>query len=115
MQATNVIKNSRFEGDKATKVQVVKTEQLSIDALYLQPSQQHGPHRLPNRDRAITVLEGSVVVAIHTQPVEKRIDAKVGDVVLAPKGVWHTILNTSGANAVVLLAAQFPVQVEEQG
>lgn len=115
MQATNIIKNSRFEGDKATKTQVVKTEQLSIDALYVKPIQQHGPHRLPNRDRAITVIEGSVVVALHTQPVEKRIEMKVGDVVLAPQGVWHTILNTSGSNAILLLSAQFPVQVEEQG
>lgn len=114
MQTTNVIKNPRFEGDKATKVQVVKTSQLAVDALYLKPGQQHGPHRLPTRDRAIAVIEGSVVVAVH-RDVEERVDATAGEVVLAPRGVWHTILNTSGQNAVLLLSSQFPVQVEERG
>lgn len=114
MQATNVIKNPRFEDDKGSKLQVVKTPQLAVDALYLKPGQQHGPHRLPTRDRAIAVVEGSVVVAVHND-IEERVDAAPGAVVLAPKGVWHTILNTSGQNAVLLLSSQFPAPVEERG
>ena len=115
MQATNVIQNPRFEGDKANKVQAVKTDQLAVDALYVKPGQQHGPMRLPERDRAIAVVAGSVTIVLHEEPAEQRIDAKAGEVVLAPRGRWHTILNTGGQDAVLLLSSQFPVRVEERG
>jgi hypothetical protein len=51
MQALNVIENPRFECDKSTKIQVIKSNQIGVDALYLKPGQAHGPHRLPDRDR----------------------------------------------------------------
>lgn len=115
MQALNVIENARFESDKATKVQVVKSDQLNIDALYLKPGQTHGPYRLPDRDRSVITLAGSGELILDVLPTEQRIDLKLGTIAMAPRATWYAIRNTGPDNLIVALGAQFPVRVEEQG
>jgi quercetin dioxygenase-like cupin family protein len=115
MQALNVIDNPRFEGDKATKIQVVKTDQLNVDALFLKPGQTHGPHRLPDRDRAFIVISGKGELVLHTEPVDQRIDLTPGMIVLAPRATWHAVVTTGTENLVLALASEFPARVEERG
>lgn len=115
MQALNVIENPRFEAAKASKLQVVKSDQIAIDALFLKPGQEHGPLRLPNRDRAIIALSGKGYVLLMTQPVEERIELKAGMVTLAPRDTWHVIKNDGDADLVIALGSQFPTRVEELG
>lgn len=115
MQALNVVENARFEADKANKVQVVKSDQLNIDAVYLKPGQSHGPMRLPDRDRCLVVLSGHGQLALHVSPVDQRIELTKGMIALAPRGTWHAIVNSGAEDLVVALASQFPVRIEEQG
>lgn len=114
MQALNVIDNPRFEGDKATKIQVVKTSQLNVDALFLKSGQSHGPLRLPDRDRAFIVVSGKGELVLQTEP-EQRIDLSPGSIALAPRGTWHAVISTGTENLVIALASEFPVKVEERG
>lgn len=114
MQALNVIENPKFEGDKAAKVQVVKTDQLAVDALYLKPGQVHGPFRC-DRDRALSTLSGAGEIVLATEPIEQVIALKPGQIVLAPRGTWHTVRNAGSDNLVLTLASQFPIRVEERG
>jgi quercetin dioxygenase-like cupin family protein len=115
MQALNVIENPRFEGDKSTKIQVIKSNQIGVDALYLKPGQAHGPHRLPDRDRVLIVLSGKGELVLHSDPVDQRIELTPGTIALAPRGTWHAVLSTPMDNLVVALASEFPTRVEERG
>jgi len=115
MQAENVIQKPRFEGDKATKVQVVKSTQLTVDALYLKPGQSHGPHRLPDRDRVVIGLSGKGELVLHSEPVDQRIDLTPGMIALAPRGTWHSIVSTTTDSLIVGLASEFPTRVEDRG
>jgi len=115
MQALNVIENPRFEGDKSTKIQVVKTDQIGVDALFLKPGQAHGPHRLPDRDRVVIVVSGKGELVLHSDPVDQRIELTPGSIALAPRATWHAILSTATDSLVVALASEFPARVEERG
>jgi quercetin dioxygenase-like cupin family protein len=115
MQALNVIENPRFEGDKATKIQVVKTTQVNVDGLFLKPGQTHGPHRLPDRDRVLIALSGRGELVLHTEPVDQRIELTPGMIALAPRGTWHAVVSTGTDNLIVALASEFPARVEERG
>jgi quercetin dioxygenase-like cupin family protein len=115
MQALNILQNPRFEGDKASKLQVVKSDQLAVDGLFLKPGQAHGPMRLPERDRAVTVIAGIGELVLHSDPVDQRIELSAGMVALAPRATWHAIINTGTENLIVTLTSQFPVRVEERG
>lgn len=115
MQALNILQNARFEGVKGTKLQVVKSDQLSVDALWLRPGEATQPQRLPERDRAITVVSGRGELVLLTEPVEQRIELVPGMVVNAPRGVWHSIRNTGADTLACALASQFPVRVENHG
>ncbi len=115
MQALNVIEHPRFEADKSSKIQVVKTDQITVDALYLRPGQTHGPLRLPDRDRAIVAISGKGELVMHTEPVDQRIDLTPGSVALAPRGTWHAIVNAGPGDLVIALSSQFPTKVEERG
>lgn len=115
MQALNVIENARFEADKPSKLQVVKSNQLNIDALFLRTGQVHGPYRLPDRDRSVIVLQGKGELVLHVEPVDQRIDLAPGTIAMAPRATWYAIRNTGPGDLIVALAAQFPVRVEERG
>ncbi len=115
MQALNILQNARLEGDKATKLQVVKSDQLAIDGLFLKPGQTHGPMRLPERDRAVIVLSGKGELVLHGEPVDQRIELSPGMIALAPRAMWHAVVNSGSENLIVSLASQFPVRVEERG
>lgn len=115
MQALNIVQNPRFEGDKSSKLQVVKSDQLAIDGLFLKAGQSHGPMRLPERDRAVICLSGTGELVLHTEPVDQRIELSPGMIALAPRGIWHAVLAGKDANLIVALSSQFPVRVEERG
>lgn len=115
MQALNVIEHARFESDKATKIQVVKSDQLNIDALFLRPGQSHGPYRLPDRDRTVIVLSGKGELILDVEPTEQRVILTPGTIALAPRATWYAIRNDGPENLILALGAQFPIRVEEQG
>lgn len=115
MQALNVIKNPSYEADKSSKLQVVKTDQLAIDGLFLRAGQTQAPARLPDRDRTFIVLQGRGELVLHTQPVDQRIELEPGMIALVPRGTWHAVLNNGGEDMILALATQFPVRVEERG
>jgi quercetin dioxygenase-like cupin family protein len=115
MQALNIVENPRFESEKASKLQAVKSPQLAVDGLFLRAGQAHGPMRLPERDRVVVCVQGQGELVIHTEPVDQRIELKPGMVALAPKGTWHAIIASGGSDLIVSVASQFPVRVEERG
>lgn len=115
MQALNVVENPRFESAKSSKLQVVKTEQLSVDGLFLRAGQSHGPARLPERDRSIVCVSGSGELVIHTEPVDQRIALTPGMVALVPRGTWHAVIASQGSDLIATTVSQFPVRVEERG
>jgi quercetin dioxygenase-like cupin family protein len=115
MQALNIIENPRFEGDKSTKIQVVKTTQIGVDGLFLKPGQTHGPHRLPDRDRAFVVVTGKGELVLHTEPVDQRIELTPGMVALAPRNTWHAVVCSGTDNLILAVASEFPARVEERG
>lgn len=115
MQALNILENPKLEGEKGTKVQAVKSEQVAVDALYVRPGTAHGPHLLPENDRVIVVLEGSGELKMQTEPVPQIIPLAKGTTVMAPRNTWHAIVNTGASPLVCALASKFPVRIHEKG
>lgn len=115
MQATNILDNAKFDDSNASKQQIVKTDQITVDALWLKPGQEHGPFRLPIRDRVIVGVKGTGYVLLMTEPIEQRIELAPGMIAMAPRGTWHLIKNTGESDLVLALTSQFPSKVEELG
>jgi quercetin dioxygenase-like cupin family protein len=115
MQALNILSNQKFEGVRGTKVPVVKSDQLAVDALYLRAGESTQPQRLPERDRTVVVIAGTGELVMNGDVVDQRIELAPGVVALAPRGVWHSVRNLGTDALVCALATQFPVRVENQG
>ena len=115
MQAQNIVENARYASEKSSKVQVVKTEQLSVDGLFLRAAQSHGPARLPEHDRVLVCVSGTGELVLDTEPVKQHIELKPGMVALAPRGVWHKVTASAGSDLIVTTASPFPVRIEERG
>jgi quercetin dioxygenase-like cupin family protein len=113
MQVQNLLESPRFDALKAHKVQVVKSDQLAVDGLFVAAGKAYGPHRLPNADREVSCLSGSGELVIHTETVDQRIALEPGAVVLAPRNAWHAVV--AKTDLVVTVANPFPARVEERG
>lgn len=115
MQALNILANPSFEGIRGTKIPIVKSDQVAVDALYLRAGESTQPQRLPERDRTVIVVAGRGELVMNSDVVDQRIELVPGMVACAPRGVWHSVRNTGPDSLVCALATQHPVRVENQG
>jgi quercetin dioxygenase-like cupin family protein len=74
------------------------SSELVVGRTVLPPGARHEPHRHPNCDEFLVVIEGSGEV--YTD--EGREPAGPGDVVFTPAGHWHGFDNTSDADVLLI-------------
>lgn len=102
MEHTDVVAQCETKEESVSKINQVKTEQLSFDTYYFKPKQVLEYHKHPTGDQIFVVLqgEGEFYLDNGTEEVQK---VSAGSVFLAPKDVWHKIVNTGNE---VLIASQ---------
>ena len=116
MQSVNLINDARYTDDRAEVLHAVKTDQLTVDGVYLKANQSTGWSKNPDGDRVYLCLQGGGELILETAAAgnELRIALSPGAVALAPRGTYHSL--TGGASGMVCSAvARFPVRVIERG
>jgi len=102
MEYADIIKECKTNEKAVNKQTQVKTEQLAFDTYYFKPSQVLEYHKHPNGDQIFVVLQGEGEFYLDDGEEEIKKIAK-GSVFLAPKDVWHKIVNTGNE---ILIASQ---------
>lgn len=103
MQQNNVLKEKPTKDDAVNKVNYIKAEQLTFDTYYFKPAQILKYHRHNIADQIFIVQEGEGEYYLDDEKQEEVIKIAVGSVFLAPKGVWHKVVNTGSG---ILVASQ---------
>lgn len=82
------------------KITHLKTEEMVFETYYFLPGQTIDYHKHPSGDQIFMVLQGKGEFFFDTG-IESPVSIKAGDYILAPRDVWHKIVNT-GANILVM-------------
>lgn len=104
----NVLGQLQMKEDSLAKVVNIKTEQLGADTYYFRPGQVLAYHQHPDSDQIFIVLSGKGKFYLD-DGVENVFDVSTGSMILAPKGVWHQLINTSDDPLVTCQATRLPV------
>lgn len=91
----------RFDPAKFQKLNLFQTQRFFCDVYCLEPGQAQDPHVHEDSDKLYAVLEGGAVVTIGGE----KATLGPGEVVLAPAGVEHAIVNPGPGRAAVLAFA----------
>ena len=102
MEHVDVVKACETKEDVVNKVTQIKTDQLTFDTYYFKPGQVLEYHKHPDGDQIFVVLqgEGKFYLDAGTEEVQ---EISEGSVFLAPRDVWHKIVNTGSGT---LIASQ---------
>ncbi len=113
MEHADAIAGCEFTDEDVNKVNYVKTEQLGTDTYYFKPGQILAYHRHPEGDQVFFVQEGEGEFYLDAG-TEEKVDIKVGSIVLAPKNVWHKVVNTGSSRLIVSQATRQPAGMEKR-
>ena len=104
----NVLEKLQLLDNTLSKVVNIKTEQLGADTYYFNPGQKLAYHQHPDSDQIFFVISGKGKFYLDNG-VEQVFDVAPGSIVLAPKGVWHQLVNTGTEPLVTSQATKLPV------
>jgi len=111
-EPVNVLELPQFREDAVNKVTTLKTEELGADVYYFKPGQVLDFHRHMS-DQIFLVLSGRGKFYLqngHTQ----EFDVREGSNILAPKGVWHKLVNTGQEDLVAVQVTKLPTDLEQK-
>ncbi|MEP7273610.1 MAG: cupin domain-containing protein [Acidobacteriota bacterium] len=94
-----VIESARFSPEKMQKVNLFETKNFFCDVYGLEPGQEQKTHSHEDADKVYLVLEGSGTFIIG----DIRHVLGSNEIVCAPAGVPHGVVNTSEARLSVLV------------
>lgn len=89
----------RFQSEKMSKVNLFETERFFCDLYCLRPGQSQKVHSHAANDKIYYILRGEAKVTVGDE--SRALVA--GEIVLAPAGEPHGVLNDSGSDAVCLV------------
>lgn len=98
MSCVNIIeKKAHADGTAPSKVNQIKTDDLTMDTYYFQSGQVLDWHRHPTGDQIFTVQSGTGTFSLQEDGGEEQ-SFKVGteNTVLAGKNVWHKLVADDG-------------------
>jgi len=113
MEYADAIGGCEFTDEDVNKVNYVKTEQLGTDTYYFKPGQVLAYHRHPEGDQVFFVQEGEGEFYLDAG-TEEKVAIKPGSIVLAPRNVWHKVVNTGSSRLIVSQATRNPAGMEKR-
>ncbi|MFW2331616.1 MAG: cupin domain-containing protein [Nitrospinota bacterium] len=111
IQKGNINDSATWSDSELPKVSIVKTDNISLDVYYFKPGQKIKYHRHPTGDQIFTVIEGTGKFYLDDN-AEETIDVKAGDTFVAPKNVWHDLVNTGSSNLIAQQVTEQPAGLE---
>lgn len=95
----NIMNAVQFSLEKMRKVNLFETSNFFCDVYGLEPGQEQKVHSHENADKVYLVLEGSGTFVIG----EKTLVLGPNEIVCAPAGAPHGVVNSSGSRLSVLV------------
>ena len=92
-----------WRADKMGKATLFESTRMLVGLNAFEPGQSHALHAHTGMDKLYQVIEGDGVFLLDGREVHMR----AGDLLIAPEGVPHGVLNT-GAARLLLLAVLAP-------
>ncbi len=99
-----------YAADKMGKSTIFESPRLLVGLNAFEPGQQHALHAHAGQDKLYYVLEGEGQFLLDGRELPMR----SGDLLMAPDGVPHGIMN-SGASRLLVLAALAPAPIKPTG
>lgn len=109
-----VIADSKeLKDDAVAKVTLIGTEQIALDVYYFKPGQALGYHRHPEGDQIFTVIEGTGTFKLD-DGTEEVLEVGPGSTFLAPKNVWHDLIDSGDGKLVAQQVTKQPAGMEKR-
>jgi len=99
----NIFDSLETAAEATKKIPHIKTGELTFDTYYFLPGQILDYHKHPTGDQIFITIQGTGEFHLDNGP-ETVFKLKPGEIVLAPKNVWHKIVNT-GKNILIVSQA----------
>lgn len=93
IRSANIFKAQELSEDGVKKVTLIATDELAVDTYYFKPGQVLDYHRHPNGDQIFIIQKGEGSFYLDDGSGEEVVPLEEGSVILAPKGVWHKLVN----------------------
>lgn len=104
----NVLEKLQMQEGAVAKIVNIKTEQLGADTYYFAPGQVLAYHKHPESDQIFFILSGTG--KFYLDPGEEKVfDVVPGMIILAPRDVWHQLINTGDVPLVASQVTKLPV------
>lgn len=113
IQNGDINASKQLQDDAVAKVNIIKTDALTMDVYYFKADQQLGYHRHPTGDQIFTVLEGEGTFYLDGGS-EETLEVKVGSTFLAPANVWHDLKDGGKGALVAQQVTQQPSGMEKR-
>lgn len=109
----NIADKKELKDDAVAKVTLIATEQIALDVYYFKAGQGLGYHRHPEGDQIFTVIEGTGTFKLDDGS-ELVIEVGPGDTFLAPKNVWHDLIDSGDGALVAQQVTKQPAGMEKR-
>ncbi len=114
IQSNDIDSNKTLSDDAVAKVNLIKSDAITLDVYYYKAGQGLGYHRHPTGDQIFTVISGSGTFKLD-DGTEESIEVKAGSTFLAPANVWHDLIDSGDGQLVAQQVTKQPAGMEKRG
>ncbi|OEH85934.1 hypothetical protein BHU72_03960 [Desulfuribacillus stibiiarsenatis] len=113
-KCVDYFKEAEFLEEALNKVTHIKTEELGSDVYYFKSGQVLDFHRHKS-DQIFFVLKGEGTFYLEDQDGNtEQYDVRPGFSMLAPKTVWHKLVNTGSDELIAVQVTYLPTDLEQK-
>ena len=113
IQTADIDEKKVLTDDVVSKVNLIQTNNLTLDVYYFNAGQSLGFHRHPTGDQIFTIISGSGIFKLDKEN-EECLDVKAGSTFLAPVNVWHDLIDNGDGQLIAQQVTQQPAGMEKR-
>ena len=113
IQSADINEKKAVTDGAVNKVNLVKTESLTLDVYYFKGGQSLGYHRHPTGDQIFTVINGTGTFKLDDGS-EEMLEVKAGSTFLAPANVWHDLIDNGEGGLIAQQVTKEPAGMEKR-
>lgn len=113
IQSADINASKAVTDDAVNKVNLIKTETLTLDVYYFKGGQSLGFHRHPTGDQIFTVIAGTGTFKLDDGS-EEMLEVKAGSIFLAPANVWHDLIDNGEGTLIAQQVTKQPAGMEKR-
>ena len=113
IQNANIGAKKTLADDVVAKVNLIKTDTLTLDVYYYKAGQALGYHRHPTGDQIFTVIAGKGTFKLDDGN-EEALEVGPGDTFLAPANTWHDLIDGGAGDLVAQQVTKQPAGMEKR-